>query len=251
MKNTELLNWLNSQMQPHLIKDYCPNGLQVEGKSEVNNIITGVTACQALIDAAIEHSADALLVHHGFFWKSENPAIVGMKYQRIKALIDNGINLYAYHLPLDVHPEFGNNSQLGKLLGLEDIHPVEGIKPDGVVMRGTCDPDSSVTDFARRAEQLLGRTPLLVGNTNRKINQVAWCTGGGQSFIEQVAEHGVDLFISGEISEQTTHIARELGIVYMSAGHHATERYGVKALGERIARELALDVTFIDIDNPV
>lgn len=251
MKNTELLSWLNQRLQPQLIKDYCPNGLQVEGKSKIQNIITGVTACQALIDAAIEHGADALLVHHGFFWKSENPAIVGMKYQRIKALIDNGINLYAYHLPLDVHPEFGNNSQLGKLLGLTDIHSVEAIKPEGVVMRGTSNIHTSVADFAKNVEQRLGRTPVVVGNLKRKINQVAWCTGGGQSFIEQAAEHGIDMFISGEISEQTTHIARELGIAYLSAGHHATERYGIKALGEVVARELALDVSFIDIDNPV
>ncbi|MCC2604397.1 Nif3-like dinuclear metal center hexameric protein [Planctobacterium marinum] len=251
MKNTELLSWLNQRLQPQLIKDYCPNGLQVEGKSKIQNIITGVTACQALIDAAIEHGADALLVHHGFFWKSENPAIVGMKYQRIKALIDNGINLYAYHLPLDVHPEFGNNSQLGKLLGLTDIHSVEAIKPEGVVMRGTSNIHTSVADFAKNVEQRLGRTPMVVGNLKRKINQVAWCTGGGQSFIEQAAEHGIDMFISGEISEQTTHIARELGIAYLSAGHHATERYGIKALGEVVARELALDVSFIDIDNPV
>lgn len=251
MKNKALLAWLDEQLSPQLIKDYCPNGLQVEGRSEIKKVITGVTACQALIDTAIEKQADALVVHHGFFWKNESPTITGMKYQRIKALIDNGINLFAYHLPLDVHPEFGNNAMLGQLLGLNDINSVAAIKPEGVVMRGANPDSSNLAAFVSNIESVLQREPLVIGELQEPVKNIYWCTGGGQSFIEQAAEHGADVFISGEISEQTTHIAREMNIAYISAGHHATERYGAMYLGRKIASELSLDVEFVDIPNPV
>lgn len=251
MKNTALLAWLDEQLKPHLIKDYCPNGLQVEGKQNINKIVTGVTACQALIDAAITQEADAILVHHGFFWKNEDPTIVGMKQRRIKALLKHDINLFAYHLPLDVHPLFGNNAMLGKLLGLDEIESIEGIKPEGVVMRGLNSDKGNLAQFATHLEFVLQRKPLVIGDSEKTIERVAWCTGGGQNFIEQAAAQGADLFVSGEVSEQTTHIAREMDIAYVAAGHHATERYGAMYLGEHIAEKLQLEVEFIDIANPV
>ncbi|GAL05452.1 hypothetical protein YbgI [Photobacterium aphoticum] len=252
MNNIQLESVLNELLSPHLINDYCPNGLQVEGKSEVKKIITGVTACQALIDRAIEEKADALLVHHGFFWKGEPAEIRGMKFRRIKALIENGINLYAYHLPLDVHPTLGNNAMLAQLLGLEILGGLEPGKSNSVAIYGQLAQPMSGTDFAARIAMTLQREPLHIGdNGPADIKTVGWCTGGGQDFIELAAQKGLDAFISGEISERTVHTARELGIHYFSAGHHATERYGVKALGEHLAAEHGFDVTFIDIDNPV
>ncbi|KMV30687.1 Nif3-like dinuclear metal center hexameric protein [Photobacterium swingsii] len=252
MNNLQLESVLNKLLSPHLIKDYCPNGLQVEGKAEVKKIVTGVTACQALIDRAIEENADALVVHHGFFWKGEASEIRGMKYRRIKALMDNGINLYAYHLPLDVHSELGNNAQLAQLLGVDVLGGLEEGNPKSVAIYGQLEEPLTGDELAARIAMTLHREPLHIGdNAPTKIKTLGWCTGGGQDFIELAAQKGLDAFISGEVSERTTHIARELGIHYFGAGHHATERYGVKALGEWLAKEHQFDVTFIDIDNPV
>ncbi|MBP2699384.1 Nif3-like dinuclear metal center hexameric protein [Photobacterium lucens] len=252
MNNFALEALLNEFLSPHLIKDYCPNGLQVEGKTEVKKIITGVTACQALIDRAIEEKADALLVHHGFFWKGEPAEIRGMKYRRIKALIENGINLYAYHLPLDVHTQVGNNVQLAQRLGLDITGGLEQGNPRSVAIYGELEQAISGEDFAARIAMALQREPLHIAPVQPQlIKKVGWCTGGGQDYIELAAQQGCDAFISGEVSERTTHTARELGIHYFAAGHHATERYGVKALGEWLAQEHSFDVTFIDIDNPV
>lgn len=251
IKNTDLLQWLDKQLQPGLIKDYCPNGLQVEGRAQIEKVVVGVTASMALIDAAVEHNADAVLVHHGYFWKGEPSEIVGMKYRRLKKLLANDINLFAYHLPLDVHPEFGNNASLGELFELNDIVSVAHIKPEGVVMRGKLERPMLLEQFAQIVADKLNRTPLVIGEATQKIEELAWCTGGGQSFIDQVLHQNVDLFVSGEASEQTVHTAREMGIAFMSAGHHATERYGVKSLGDKITSELGLQVEFIDIDNPV
>lgn len=252
MNNLKLEAALNELLSPHLIKDYCPNGLQVEGKTQVNKIITGVTACQALIERAIEEKADALLVHHGFFWKGEPAEIRGMKFRRIKALIKNGINLYAYHLPLDVHPELGNNAKLAQMLELEVIGGLEEANPRSVAMYGQLDKAITGAELASRLSIGLHREPLHIGdNAPTEIKTVGWCTGGGQDYIDLAAQKGLDAFISGEISERTVHTARELGIHYFAAGHHATERYGVKALGEWLAQEHQFDVTFIDIDNPV
>ncbi|MDV5170638.1 Nif3-like dinuclear metal center hexameric protein [Photobacterium rosenbergii] len=252
MNNIQLESVLNELLSPHQIKDYCPNGLQVEGKSEVKRIITGVTACQELIDRAIEEQADALLVHHGYFWKGEPAEIRGMKYRRIKALIENGINLYAYHLPLDVHPTLGNNAKLAELLDIEVLGGLEEGNPNSVAIYGQLAQPLSGEEMAARLSITLHREPLHIGdNAPKEIKTVGWCTGGGQDFIELAANKGLDAFISGEISERTVHISRELGIHYFSAGHHATERYGIKSLGEYLADKHNFDVSFIDIDNPV
>ena len=252
MNNLKLEAVLNELLNPHLIKDYCPNGLQVEGKSEVRKIVTGVTACQALIERAIAEEADAILVHHGFFWKGEPPEIRGMKFRRIKALIENGINLYAYHLPLDVHPTLGNNAKLAELLDIEVLGGLEEGNPNSVAIYGQLPQPLTGEELAARLSIALHREPMHIGdNAPNKIKTIGWCTGGGQDFIELAANKGLDAFISGEISERTVHISRELGIHYYSAGHHATERYGIRSLGEYLAEKHDFDVAFIDIDNPV
>ncbi|WP_025563562.1 Nif3-like dinuclear metal center hexameric protein [Psychromonas sp. SP041] len=251
MNNRKLANKLDQFLEIHQFKDYCPNGLQIEGREQVKKIITGVTANQALIDAAIEHNADAILVHHGFFWKGEAQQIVGMKYRRIKSLIENGINLYAYHLPLDVHPELGNNKQLADLLGITDRRPLEPWDKRSVGRVGKFEQAVTPGELINTITKQLNREPLWIDGGKPEIKTIAWCTGGGQDYITIAAEQGIDAFISGEISERTTHIAKEMGIHYFSAGHHATERYGAKALGEWLEAEMGFDVTFIDIDNPV
>ncbi|CAH7058049.1 radiation resistance protein YbgI [Vibrio chagasii] len=252
MNNLQLEKLLNEKLQPQQIKDYCPNGLQVEGASEVKRIVTGVTASQALINKAVELEADALLVHHGFFWKGESEAIRGMKGKRIRTLIKNDINLLGYHLPLDIHPELGNNAKLAELLDIEVEGGLEG-HPQSVAMFGRLKTPMTGAEFAAKIDQVLNRKPLHIApeNADKMIETVGWCTGGGQDYIELAASQGIDAFISGEISERTTYSAREQDIHYFSAGHHATERYGVKALGEWLAKEHGLDVEFIDIDNPV
>ncbi|AMG29723.1 Nif3-like dinuclear metal center hexameric protein [Grimontia hollisae] len=252
MNNFELEAILNDYLKPFAIKDYCPNGMQVEGKANVRKIVTGVTASQALIDSAIAQGADALLVHHGYFWRGEPEPLKGMKFKRIKALIEHGINLYAYHLPLDIHPDVGNNAQLAKLLGIEQFGGLEDGNPNSVAVWGELPEAMSAKAFSELLSTRLKRAPLHIdGGLAKPIKKVGWCTGGGQDFIDLAASKGMDAFISGEISERTTYSAREQGIHYFSAGHHATERYGVKALGDWLANEHGFDVTFIDIDNPV
>ncbi|MGL4224339.1 Nif3-like dinuclear metal center hexameric protein [Vibrio misgurnus] len=252
MNNLQLEALLNETLSPQLIKDYCPNGLQIEGKTQVQRIVTGVTASLALIEAAVEHNADALLVHHGYFWKSEPEAIRGMKGRRIRTLIQNELNLYAYHLPLDIHPQLGNNAQLAQRLGICVEGGLEG-HPQSVAMFGRLASPLTAQQLAQRIEQTLNRAPLHIApeQADKLIETIGWCTGGGQDYIELAASRGLDAFISGEISERTTYAAREQSIHYFSAGHHATERYGIKALGEWLAQHHGLDVTFIDINNPV
>jgi dinuclear metal center YbgI/SA1388 family protein len=251
MNNFELEKYLNNYLKPHKIKDYCPNGLQVQGKSDVKRIITGVTASQALIDRAIEENADAILVHHGYFWKNEPASIRGMKYNRLSALIKHDINLYAYHLPLDVHSLCGNNILLANALNIINVTNLEDTTPS-IALQGEFSTPILPEVFAKRLEVTLNRLPLhIVSGLNQPIKTIGWCTGGGQDYIDLAVEKGLDAFISGEISERTTHTAKEMGIHYFSAGHHATERYGVKALGEWVSKELGLDVTFIDVPNPV
>ena len=250
INNLELKNYLDGVLRANEISDYCPNGLQVEGTGKIKKIVTGVTASQALVDAAIDADADAIIVHHGYFWKGESQTITGMKKRRLSALLTNNINLYAYHLPLDVHPEFGNNRQLASLLGIQDIHAVSHVKPIGVVMQGTLEDETDGVTLQSTLQQILKRDVLLEGPTSKPITTLAWCTGGGQGFIEQAVELGVDAFITGEVSEQTVHTAREMGITFLAAGHHATERYGVKSLGEYIGEHFDVTVEFIDIDNP-
>lgn len=252
IRRQKLTNLLNTLLEPHAIKDYCPNGLQVEGRDEIRKIVTGVTASQALLDAAVAQGADAILVHHGYFWKGESEVITGMKQRRLKTLLNHDINLFAYHLPLDVHPELGNNAQLARLLDIQVRRGLEPWDKKSVAMVGKLAEPMSGKALAARIGERLGRTPLHCGESGPAlIETVAWCTGGGQSYITLAAEQGIDAFISGEASEQTIHTAREMGMHFFAAGHHATERYGVKALGEWLAAEHGLEVIFIDIDNPV
>lgn len=250
MKRIELEQLLNNILKPRMIKDFCPNGLQVEGKNEIKKIVTGVTASQALIDAAIKENADAILVHHGYFWKGEAQPITGIKKRRINSLLSNDINLFAYHLPLDIHHEIGNNAQLANLL---DIEIEEGLEPvaNSVAMKGRLKTPLSGEQFALKIATVLQRTPLTSLVRTAKIETIALCTGGGQGYIDLAAEQGIDAYLTGEASEQTIHSSREQNIDFFAAGHHATERYGVKALGELLAREHGFDVIFIDIDNPV
>lgn len=252
--NLQLEQILDEKLNAQAIADYAPNGLQVEGKKEIRKIITGVTATLSLIDKAIEKNADAILVHHGYFWKSENPCIRGMKGKRIKQLLVNDINLFGYHLPLDIHPELGNNAQLAKQIGVENLAGLED-KLDSIPVYGELKEAVSAEELANRLEKALNRKPTLVGKfidefPQKLIKTVAICTGGGQGYIDLAAGKGIDAFITGEISEQTTHSAREQGIYFFACGHHATERDGVKVLGEWLAKEYGLEVEFIDIDNP-
>ncbi|MFA1027433.1 putative GTP cyclohydrolase 1 type 2 [Pseudomonas syringae pv. helianthi] len=232
------------------IQDYCPNGLQVEGRPQVMRIVSGVTASQALLDAAVEAQADLILVHHGYFWKGENPCVVGMKQRRLKTLLKHDISLLAYHLPLDVHPDVGNNVQLARQLEITVEGPLDPENSRVVGLIGSLSEPMTARDFARRVQDALGREPLLVEGS-QMIRRVGWCTGGGQNYIDQAVLEGVDLFLSGEASEQTFHSARENDISFIAAGHHATERYGVQALGDYLARRFALEHIFIDCPNPI
>jgi dinuclear metal center YbgI/SA1388 family protein len=250
VSNIQLLELLNSLLKPEMVNDYCPNGLQIEGKRKVTKLVTGVTASQALIDHAVSINADAILVHHGYFWKNESPCIIGMKRKRIHTLLQHNINLYAYHLPLDIHPSLGNNAQLAKLLGIVDIAPLEKNNPQSVVMQGRFEGGIHPTRLNDLISNMLIKTPLHEPARKTKIETVAWCTGGGQGYIDLAAERGIDAYITGEVSEQTIHTAREMDIHFYAAGHHATERYGVKALGEYIQQKLEIEVVFVDIDNP-
>lgn len=242
-----ITNYIDVLLNSNDFEDYAPNGLQVQGKDEVRKIVTGVSATQAFIEAAIEHEADAILVHHGWFWAKEDPRIIGMKYKRLKLLMDNEISLLGYHLPLDAHPELGNNAQLAKRLNIqiEDVMDTQGVGNYGRLSEYI-----SLDKLGENIEQSLSRKPTLISAGDHAIRKVAWCTGGAQSWIEKAAKGGVDAYISGEISEPTVHIAREMGVHYIAAGHHATERYGVKALGKHVAAKFGLLCDFIDIDNP-
>jgi dinuclear metal center YbgI/SA1388 family protein len=247
---TELEQYLNTLLQISKVKDYCPNGLQVAGKETITHIVTGVSATQALIDEAVEVGADAILVHHGYFWKNENPCVVGMKKQRLKTLLQHDINLFAYHLPLDVHETLGNNAQLANLLGVELIGGLDKEKAVSVPVYGQLASPMSLAEFSALVTLKLQRPPLVEAGSDKLIKTIGICTGGAQGYIELAAEQGLDAYLTGEVSEQTIHVAREMGIHFIAAGHHATERYGVKALGEHLQHQLGVQVTFIDIDNP-
>ncbi|NMM40272.1 Nif3-like dinuclear metal center hexameric protein [Pseudoalteromonas arctica] len=250
MQRREFNQLLNTILTPDSIQDFCPNGLQVEGREQIKKIVTGVTASQALIDAAIAHSADTILVHHGYFWKGEAQPITGMKKRRIAALLNHDINLFAYHLPLDVHPTIGNNAQLAQLL---DLEMMSGLEPNtrSVAVTGRLKTPMSGKHFAQKIATALNREPLVSLVRDEPIETIAWCTGGGQGYIDLAASQGIDAYLTGEASEQTIHSSREQKIDFFAAGHHATERYGIKALGELLAEQHGFDVTFIDIDNPV
>jgi dinuclear metal center YbgI/SA1388 family protein len=228
--------------------DYAPNGLQLEGERPIRRLVSGVTASLDLIRAALAWDADALLVHHGWFWKGENPCLTGIKGRRVRTLMGSGASLIAYHLPLDTHATLGNNAALAAHLDIRDARPT-GIG-NGVLWTGRLRVPASPEDWAAAVGERLGRPGTLVAGRAGPVQAIAWCTGGGQGYIEAAASLGAEAFLSGEISEQTTHIARELGICYLAAGHHATERYGVQTLGHHLAERFGLEHRFLDIDNP-
>ena len=247
----ELVDYTDALLGIQRFQDYCPNGLQVEGKAEVELLVSGVTACQDLIEAAIAAAADAVLVHHGYFWKGENPCVTGMKRRRLQRLLGTQTSLLAYHLPLDAHPELGNNAQLARLLELETRGTLGGEAGSGLVHYAYPEPALEAAALAGRLRAALDRAPLHIPGGRDPIRSVGWCTGAAQSWIETAVAYGLDAFISGEISEQTVHVARECGIHYFAAGHHATERYGVQALGSHLAERFSIRHRFIDIANPV
>jgi len=246
-----LVDYTDTLLSVEKFQDYCPNGLQVEGRAQVKLLVTGVTASMDLVEAAIEAGADALLVHHGYFWKGEDARITGMKRSRLQRLLGADTSLLAYHLPLDAHPEFGNNAQLAQVLGFETAGT---FGDDGGMQLGLHGVLPAPLDGAALADHItrrLGREPLYIPGSRQAIKTLGWCTGAAQSYIEAAVELGLDAFISGEISEQTVHIARECGMHYFSAGHHATERYGARALGDHLAGKFGIRHAFIDVDNPV
>jgi dinuclear metal center YbgI/SA1388 family protein len=248
MQLKQLSDFCNDYLKVDDFNDYCPNGLQVEANPVVEHIVCGVTASQALIEAAIDAGADTLLVHHGYFWKGEAQPISGIKGRRIASLIRNNINLLAYHLPLDAHPEVGNNVQLAQRMGWR---LARSGGEQGLLFEGSLPGRLSLEDLSRQIEARLDTRALVISGGDHAIERIAWCTGAAQDFIEAAAAAGVDAFVSGEVSEPTFHLAREMGIHYIAAGHHATERYGVQALGLEIASRFAVQQQFIDIPNPV
>jgi dinuclear metal center YbgI/SA1388 family protein len=244
-----LETYCNELLDAAAFDDYCPNGVQVEASEQVARLMVGVTACQSLIEAARDWRADLLLVHHGYFWKGEPAPLRGMKGWRIKSLIDARVSLLAYHLPLDAHPLYGNNAQLGQRLGIE--HPAPAGEGAGLIWQGQLEQPQPGAVLKARIAEALDREPLHIAASQRPIRAVGWCTGAAQGYLEQAASLGLEAFISGEVSEATVHMAREMGVDYFAAGHHATERYGVQALGRHLAERFALEYRFVDIDNPV
>ncbi|MDW7643195.1 MAG: Nif3-like dinuclear metal center hexameric protein [Nitrosomonadaceae bacterium] len=248
MKLSELKSYLDQLLNVSHFHDYCPNGLQVEGRNEIYTVITGVTASLNLLQAAVAANADLILVHHGYFWRGENECVVGMKRHRIALLIENNINLLAYHLPLDAHSVLGNNAQLGCQL---DFIESGRFGEQNIAMLGHLSRDITLEELGVKIERVLSRTPLIIGDKAGLIRRIAWCTGAAESYFNEAIRLNVDVFITGEISERNVHVSRECGVGLISAGHHATERYGVKALGEHIAQKFGITHQFIDENNPV
>jgi len=248
MRREELVDYLDRLLEPGKFRDYCPNGLQVEGRAEIRRIVTGVTASQALLDAALACDADTIVVHHGYFWKGEDGRITGLRKQRLGTLIKHDINLLAYHLPLDAHPQLGNNAQLAACLGLV---PEGRFGEQDIAWFGQLAEESPAAAVVDKITQGLAREPLLIAGDGRPLKRIGWCSGGAQGYFEQAIAQGVDAYISGEISEQTVHLARESGVAYLACGHHATERFGVRALAAHLSENCGLDCRFVDIDNPV
>lgn len=248
----QIVDYCDDLLRIKDFKDYCPNGLQIEGQSTVGKIITGVTASQELIEKAVFNGADAILVHHGYFWKNEDETIVGLKKKRIASLLKNNISLLAYHLPLDAHDKYGNNVELARQLKFKVHGCVEQGSVKGLLWYGELNESMSAVQLSEHIASHIGRKPLhLPSSSQNQINSIAWCTGGAQGYIEDAAHLDVDAYISGEVSEQTFHLARELDIHYFAAGHYATESYGVQALGRHLAECFQLEHVFIDVFNPV
>jgi dinuclear metal center YbgI/SA1388 family protein len=248
MRRDELRDYLDQLLEVARFRDYCPNGLQVEGCAELGRIVCGVTASQALVDEAVRLGADAVLVHHGWFWRGEDGRVTGIRKRRLAALLGDDINLFAYHLPLDAHGEFGNNAQLARRLGWR----VDGrFAEQEIGFLGAPAAPMPAARIAADLAALLGRAPLVVGAADRPVARLAWCSGGAQGWFEQAIAAGADCYVSGEISEQTVHLAREAGVPYIAAGHHATERYGVMAIAEHLRAQFGLDCRFVEVANPV
>lgn len=241
-----LLQAFDTLLQPARFKDYGPNGLQVEGRDTIATVVSGVTASRALIEAAIAARADAIFVHHGLFWRGQDGRVTGWMKQRLQLLLAHDINLFAYHLPLDAHPELGNNAQLGVQLGLV---PESHFGEQDLGCLGSAD-FADAAQLAERVESVLNRSVTLVQPAQVAIKKVAWCTGGAQGYFEAAIAAGADAFITGEISEPQAHYAREMGVAYLACGHHATERYGAPAVAAHVAVQLGLAHVFIDIENP-
>ena len=248
MELNRLVHELANFLQVSRFQDYCPNGLQVEGRTDVRRIVTGVTASQALIEAAIEVNADAIMVHHGYFWRGEPAEVTGMKRRRLKQLLVHDISLLAYHLPLDAHPEVGNNVQLGKVLGW----PLTRYLDDKYMLPLAELPHAmTLQQLGQHVSGRLNRQVQLLGEPDRLVRSVAWCTGAAQSYIQQAVAAGADVFLSGEVSEQTWHSVCETNTAYIAAGHHATERYGIQALGQWLADNHDVEHIYIEVDNPI
>ena len=245
MDRNELAGYLDMLLDCGRFRDYCPNGLQVEGRAGIRRIVCGVSASLTLLQAALAADADAVLVHHGWFWRGEDGRVTGIRRARLKALLENDLSLFAYHLPLDAHPEFGNNAQLARRLGWA-VEGRFGEQDVGFLGRA----EGSAQEIADRLALELGRLPLLVGDAGRRVERIAWCSGGAQGYFEQAIAAGADLYVSGEISEQTTHLAQESGVPFIAAGHHATERYGVQALGAHLAERFGIECRYVELDNP-
>lgn len=247
MHRQELENYTQQLLEVARFRDYCPNGLQVEGRSDIRRIVTGVTANMALLEAAVARQADAVLVHHGFFWKNEDSRVTGIKQRRLKYLLQHDLNLYAWHLPLDAHPELGNNAQLAERLGLQ----IQGcFGEQALACVGALQQPVTQAELATQLESQLGHTPLLIGDPGRMIHRMAWCTGGAQGYFNEALHQGIDAYLTGEISESVVHTAREAGVTFIAAGHHATERFGIQALGRHLAEEFSLEHIFVDIASP-
>lgn len=245
---SELIDYTGQLLQVDRFRDYCPNGLQVEGRSEVRTVVGGVTASLALLERAAELDADLILVHHGYFWKGEDARITGIRRARLKFLLQRDLSLVGYHLPLDAHPELGNNVQLARVLGFT----LEGWSGEqSMVAYGVPAQVQSLAELGRSIAGWLQREPMLVGDLQKPIRRIAWCTGAAQDYLELAVGLGVDAFLTGEVSERTVHLARESGVAFIAAGHHATERYGVQALGTHLAQRFGIKHHFVDIDNPV
>ncbi len=245
---TELEKYTGQLLAVDRYRDYCPNGLQVEGRSQVRKLVTGVTASLALLEAALVEGADAVLVHHGYFWRNEDSRIIGVKRNRLAFLLRHEISLLAYHLPLDAHPSLGNNAQLATRLGLA----VTGwFGEQHIATHGTLSHSTTLDAFVARIGVMTQQQPLVIAGDSREVRRVAWCSGGAQGYFEAAIQLGVDVFLTGEISEANVHLARETGVAFISAGHHATERYGVQALGEHLARHFGLDHCYMEVPNPI
>lgn len=250
MRTKDLIAALDGLLEPSKFRDYCPNGLQIQGKKNVTKIVCGVSASEALIDEAIRRKADAVVVHHGYFWKNESPRISGIKRTRIKKILDHDLNLIAYHLPLDANEKVGNNYEMAKALNLQDVAPLEG---NPLVLSGIFNPPVTIEELSNKIDRIIGRVPYIVGgDPELKLRKVAFCSGAAQDYLELAAEEGAQAYLSGEISERTVLESRELGVPYFAIGHHASETLGIKALSQWIASRFPeLSVSFVNIDNPI